>query len=302
MSKKEDDCCTDTCLNKWFFTIGFIGTLICGLIFILDYYPLTNISMKNGYCTNMVKTDVATHTTNGKWTIKHITQGIYYYDAKIYDSINGTYIGNGNGCYGTFENSYMVSAGISSKVTNVYPYEGYNDNVPAWLCSFTSEDSSLWPLVLDDVNVWNVTWTPCQYGSLKDARKEPWSHDKVANVGNNDWLVTTSEYGGNHKPLNETDHYYVTVVFLALFSIILTIVILDVLLFKCIRKWKEWIQAKKIRIATEHEAILATIVAQNIIPSPIASAPISTDPIPTAPVPTAPVRKMTGMGSFPYSN
>ncbi len=203
--------------------ISFLGVFVTVLIFTLDYYPLTQITMHNGYCTNMVESvySVKTH--------KDTNTGIYYYYADVYDDINGTYIGRTNGCYGTEDNSYIVSAGIWSDNTDRYPYSGFKGNIPAWLCSHLDEGSELWKNILDeetDDASWtpwansDTTWTACKYGSLKDAQKSPWNVQGVANVGNNDWMSVIPLYGSTYTSLNNTDHYYTTLVFLTLFGVI----------------------------------------------------------------------------------
>lgn len=85
---------------SWFILIVLI------LIYFLDYYPFTKVEFKNGYCTNTQTNIYRVYKQNGKMI------GIYYYDTKIYDEIDGTYIGSAQGCYGTTKNSYARSAGM----------------------------------------------------------------------------------------------------------------------------------------------------------------------------------------------
>lgn len=187
--------------------------LIPSLIFWLDYYPLSNITYHKGYCTNMQN-------------VMYLDNSIIYYNTDIYDAINGTYVGYGNGGFGTDDNSYIANAGKVSGDTHVFPYSGYQNNIPAWLCSYAISGSQLWKTLNNNNNdddkslvtaIWgDETWIPCKYASLKNAQKSPWNIKKVARVRNNDWLAVTSVYDSTYTPLNETDHYITAIVFMAI--------------------------------------------------------------------------------------
>jgi hypothetical protein len=114
--------------------IFFVLFGIVALIYFLDYYPLAIIEIKTGYCTNMDTTVYLTRPSDEDNDV----MGVYYYKTDIYNSINGTYIGEGNGGTGTFNNSYGISAGINSDLTDKYPYSAYRGNIPSWLCGYVS--------------------------------------------------------------------------------------------------------------------------------------------------------------------
>lgn len=202
---------------------------IPSLIYALDYYPLTEISLKQGYCKNMVETVSIVNTLDG------LNYGIYYYNIDVYDNINGTFVGTANGCWGTEENSYVISAGIISPDTQTYPYSGYLDNVPAWLCSHLNKGSAFWKKLKNSKTSWkpwsyyDTTWVPCQYGSLSFAKQSPWNVKGVAHVGTNDFMSIIPIYESKYKELKETDHYYATIISAYVFQSIVVAIICMIL-------------------------------------------------------------------------
>ena len=208
------------------FIVTFVVFIITLLIYFLDYYPFTQISFNNAYCTNM-KTNVYLTRASDQ---DHDTMGIYYYESDIYDEINGTFIGKGNGGYGTFENCYLVSAGISSDLTYRYPYSTYKGNIPAWLCSHVNHGSSLWSLEdtndFDMINqiIWPNKWEQCKYSSIEHIKKSPWNVPSVAQAGDYDYLTNIDIYGSTFSNLNDTDHGRAAIGFMALFGLVLCII------------------------------------------------------------------------------
>lgn len=210
-------------------TVSLCMILICGLIFGLDYYPYTQLEIKNGYCTNM-KTKL--WLTDG-W------DAAYFYTTDIYNEINGTLIGEGNGGIGQQSNSYVISAGILSRVTDNYPYESYKGNIPSWLSSYITGSSPFWDILdnsdtneeVDDA-LWTETWVECEYSSLEFIKQKPWNIKKVAQSGDYEYMTNIEIYNNSFKKINETDHFGATVGFLLIFTIMLLISLVFLLRIK----------------------------------------------------------------------
>lgn len=204
--------------------------LICGLIFGLDYYPYTQLEIKNGYCTNM-KTKL--WLTN-EW------DGAYFYTTDIYNEINGTFIGEGNGGTGQESNSYVISAGIFSRVTDNYPYESYKGNIPSWLSSYITGASPFWDILrgyntkekVDEV-LWPDTWVECEYSSLEFIKQMPWNTKTVAQSGDYKYMTNIKIYDSSFKNIKNTDHFCATVGFLLIFIMMLLISSITLLRIEC---------------------------------------------------------------------
>ena len=203
---------------KYILPMVSIGFICPWLIYMLVYSSLINITYHNGVCTNIQNT-VYIYTPE-------TYSGIMYYNADIYDSINGTYIGSGNGGFGTAENSYKATSLTQSKDTDVYPYAKYIGNVPAWLCSYLPSGSKIWGKIyeMDDVDFYNTEslmslsiwgdseWIPCQYASLKHA-KTGMTQKRI-----DGWLVVANTDETTYKPLNKTEQYITTIFFMYFFA------------------------------------------------------------------------------------
>lgn len=203
--------------------ISFFGFIITSLIFGLDYYPFIIIDYKEGYCKN---------TTTNLFIIDQSKssdvegESVYFYDTFIYEKPDEAYfIGNANGCSGTYYNSYKSSAGIVSTATELYPYMSYNGNVPAWTCSRNPQGSSLWYLLSDTVDhdeidniIWKEEWQPCKYASLKHFDKSWNNGSPIANSGNSDFVANIPIYGSTFDEIINTDHYWATFIFMIIFG------------------------------------------------------------------------------------
>lgn len=154
--------------------------------------------------------------------------GAYFYTADIYNEINGTFIGQDNGGIEQHENSYRISAGVISGVTDNYPYQSYKGNIPSWLSSYITSSLSFWDL-LDSSNtnkqvdnsLWTDTLTECEYSSLEFIKQMPWNTKAVAQSGDYEYMTNIKIYKNTFKNIKDTDHFGTTVGFLLIFTIMI---------------------------------------------------------------------------------
>jgi len=202
---------------------SFILLLIPLAITLFIYKPFVELELKDGYCMD-TKT-LSSYNAKGSSG----KSAAMYYETTIYDKINGTLIGESQGCYGTFSNSYFISAGITSDITKTYPYREFNGYIPSWLCSYISIESDFWDDIegkslteVDDM-LWIDEWYECKYEDI----------EKLYEHGEKDYMSVIPSYSSSYESIDKTDHYQASIAFSAIFGIIPAIFII-LLLLTCI--------------------------------------------------------------------
>lgn len=174
------------------------------LILMLDYYPFTQIELKEGLCKN----------SKSVYLLNSNFGALYVYETDIYNKEN-VFIDKSFGCIGTDIASYRTTVGEYG-FNNIYPYDSITGYLPVWLCSYSSYYSNLWRLITPsigaltyeeiDLLLWNNTEIKnCKYGKL-DVFKN-YNKKKIANVENNKYMVTMDVMDDNYHQIKNTMHY-----------------------------------------------------------------------------------------------
>jgi len=180
------------------FMISFGLLSIYIISFFIRYYPYLGIELNDGYCNNSNVTLFR-------------TKGYIFYETKIYDEINGTFIGNSSGCIGTYKNSYKLSP-TNTNSFDSRPYNSDSGNLPTWLCSFEDDNSQLWEifetenLTNQDINeyIFGDNWNECKYSSLHSIKHNKWHNLKLSNY---DYISSINIFGGGYKSIKYSKHY-----------------------------------------------------------------------------------------------
>lgn len=214
-NNKNDICCLVTFFSFFMLT----ATSIPFLIYFLDYYPYTTLELKSGYCKNNKITSF-------------MDSSYIFYNSEIYDEINGTFIGNSNGCTGISINSYNLPA-LGFNSFDRLPYDSVDGNIPTWLCSFEDKTSKVWDILNDisyeNINeyIFNDEWIKCQYSSLDYIKQSPWNIEYVARSGNYDYMSVINIYNSEYYNIKETTHCEAAFVFMFVIPLLFIITILS---------------------------------------------------------------------------
>jgi hypothetical protein len=150
---------------------------------------------------------------------------MYYYETEIYNSTNEIFIGNSQGCVSSCESSYMALVGNTNRLTAIYPYDSYKNNIPTWLCSYNDnlQFENLFKNNYSEIDeeLWNSDeWIECKYGSLDYFKNSIWNVNGVADVSNNKYMTIIKIYNSKYTEIINTGHYLCTYYLMIIFGII----------------------------------------------------------------------------------